>query len=147
MRGGDGIGVAGKTFEGTCHCGRVQYQVSGPWARMTHCHCTDCQKSHGAPFATYVKVQQDRFRVLKGEDLLRSFDAPSGTRRTFCRLCGSKVTGGDEGSGGWIWIAAATLDTPPDIPPERHFFVRSKAPWHDIQDDLPQDETYPEEGP
>ncbi len=139
--------AAARTFEGSCHCGQVRYRVTGPWERMTHCHCTDCQKSHGAPFGTYLKVRSERFRILQGEKHLTSFDSDSGTRRVFCRICGSKITGGDDGASGFVWAAAGTLDTPPDIPVERHFFVRSKAGWHEIQDDLPQDETYPEEGP
>jgi len=31
-----------------------------------------------------------------------------------------------------------TLDDDPGVKPEFHVFVGSKAPWHDITDDLPQ---------
>jgi len=31
-----------------------------------------------------------------------------------------------------------TLDTDPEVRPERHVFVENKAPWFDIKDDLPQ---------
>ena len=38
-------------------------------------------------------------------------------------------------------IAAATLDTPIDLRPEYHIYVRSKASWYDINDGKPQHET------
>ena len=39
-------------YEGSCHCGRVKYQLSRekPLAAK-YCHCTTCQKLHG-PFTT-----------------------------------------------------------------------------------------------
>ncbi|KAJ9603031.1 hypothetical protein H2200_012326 [Cladophialophora chaetospira] len=38
-------------WEGSCHCGKVTYQLSRdkPLAAK-YCHCTTCQRLHGAPF-------------------------------------------------------------------------------------------------
>ncbi|MEE9231589.1 MAG: GFA family protein [Acidobacteriota bacterium] len=134
-----------KVYEGSCHCGRVRYRVTGPWGPMNHCHCTDCQKVHGAAFATYVQIPRERFTYLQGEDQLRTHQAEAGTQRSFCRTCGAKITSGSAEEPASLWVAVATLDTPLDQKLEcDHIFVRSKAPWYDIHDDLPQHQTYAE---
>jgi len=40
-------------------------------------------------------------------------------------------------------IALATLDDDPGVRPACHSFVRSKAPWFEITDELPQYPEYP----
>jgi hypothetical protein len=39
---------------GSCLCRSVSWQLRKPFEQMSHCHCSMCRKSHGAPFATYV---------------------------------------------------------------------------------------------
>jgi len=43
----------------------------------------------------------------------------------------------------WYGFPLGTLDTDPGVKATRHVFVGSKAPWHDITDDLPQYEELP----
>ena len=42
-----------------------------------------------------------------------------------------------------VGVAMGTLDQDPGKGPESHIFVGSKAPWHEITDDLPQYDEYP----
>ena len=44
-------------------------------------------------------------------------------------------------------MPAGCLDDDPGIRPERHIFVASKAPWHEISGALPQFNEYPGSGP
>jgi hypothetical protein len=37
-----------------------------------------------------------------------------------------------------IIIRAGTLDVDPGLKPQMHIWVKAKAPWHQILDDLPQ---------
>ena len=137
------------TFEGSCFCRKVRYNIRGSIGPMDHCHCVDCRKSHGAAFATYVAVPRDGFRFVSGEDHLTTYAAESGTTRSFCRTCGTIVIcrwsdGGREG----MQISASTLDTPSGLKPASHSFIRSKDDWFDITYRLPQYETHvPAGGP
>jgi hypothetical protein len=131
-----------ESHEGSCLCGRVRYRIEGPLGVMMNCHCTDCRKSHAAAFATYVEVPWSGFRFLKGEDHLTTYRAESGTKRSFCRTCGSIVTCWSDEDKLHLEISASTLDTPTDRRPEYHIFVRSKASWYDIKDGRPQHKTY-----
>ncbi len=129
-------------FEGSCLCGGVRYRFFGPPGGMWHCHCTDCRKAHGAAFASSVQVARGRFSVVAGEDLLRTYEAATGTRRRFCGTCGSKITSTITSEPDSIYVMAATLDTRLEARAVAHIFVRSKVPWYEIRDGLPQHQTY-----
>ena len=131
-----------EVHEGSCCCGRVRYRMQGPYGTFSHCHCTDCRKTHGAAFATYIGVPCARFSFLAGESEVAGHMTETGTRRTFCRHCGSTLTGTVASEPDNIYVAAGTLDTPLRLKPEYHIFLRSKAPWIEIQDGLPQHQEF-----
>ncbi len=134
-----------QVYEGSCLCGRVRYRAIGPLGELGHCHCTDCRKSHGAAFASYVEVPWKRFTIVQGENQIQAYQAKSGTRRLFCQTCGTNITAQSDK---WeaIYVAAGTLDTRLEQKPLYHIWVRSKAPWYEIRDGLPQHATDPESG-
>ena len=53
---------------GSCLCGNVRWQIDAALTGMTHCHCSMCRKSHGAPFATYAMVERDAVTWFSGSD-------------------------------------------------------------------------------
>ncbi len=77
--------------EGSCLCGRVRYRVEGSVGNMSSCHCTDCRKNSGAAFVTYVEAPKRAFAYVKGADQIQTHQAESGTKRAFCRTCGSTL--------------------------------------------------------
>ncbi|MDH3282784.1 MAG: GFA family protein [Gammaproteobacteria bacterium] len=127
---------------GSCLCGSVSWQVDGALENMTHCHCSMCRKAHAAPFATYVNAARDSFRWLSGEDAVAHYESSPGFIRAFCSNCGSVVP---ESSGNKrIAMPAGCLNEDPGVRPTAHIFAPSKAPWHTIEDNLQQFESYPE---
>ena len=132
----------GEVVEGSCCCGRVRYRARGPFGSFSHCHCTDCRKSHGAAFASYLGVARRNLEFLQGATELAGFTTATGTRREFCRHCGSSLTGTVASEPENIYLAAGTLDTPAPRPAEYHIFVRSKVDWFDPQDGLPLHREY-----
>jgi hypothetical protein len=123
--------------DGSCLCGRVQYRIEGPVGNMSNCHCSDCRKHSGAAFVSFVEAPKQALSFVSGEDQLTTHQAASGTRRRFCRNCGSSLFCYVE-TDDLVEIAAATLDTPLSLRPEYHIYVRSKVSWFDIQDGKPQ---------
>ena len=43
-----------------------------------------------------------------------------------------------------FYLAMGTMDGELELPPGYHIYVGSKAPWHTIEDDLPQYDTEPQ---
>jgi hypothetical protein len=143
-------------LRGSCLCGGIKFEITGPLVRPLNCHCTFCRKQHGAAFRSRARVRRGDFRWVQGEELVTYYEATPGYRRGFCRVCGSPILNYAEphsplaqnhpASLDEFGIALAVLDDDPGVHPESHIFVRSKAPWYEITDNLPQYPGYPPAG-
>ena len=139
-------------IHGSCLCGGIAFEITGPLLNPLNCHCSQCRKQHGAAFRSRVRIAAKDFRWLKGEHLIKYYESPRGYQRGFCRECGSPIL--NRAGPNWTapaafpdatpqyGIALALLDDPP-ARPECHVFVGSKAPWFEITDDLPRHTEYP----
>ena len=137
--------MATDKLAGSCLCGGIRYEIEGALGEMDHCHCSMCRKAHGAAFGTYALVRRSDFRVLAGDDLITRYDSSPGIYRTFCSRCGATLQWVQEKRAEWLGLAVGTLDDDPSVRPAAHIFVASKAPWYEIDDDLPQhDEDSPD---
>ena len=126
-------------YKGQCLCGSIKYGVDKIEPKMAHCHCKMCRKFHGTAFSTYGEALKENFHWLEGEELLKVYKASNGTKRKFCKHCGSSMTfspAGDDGS--VIEFSLGTLESPIEQRPDVHVYVSSKADWVEINDDLPQ---------
>ncbi|CAD6574154.1 MAG: hypothetical protein CYPHOPRED_005296 [Cyphobasidiales sp. Tagirdzhanova-0007] len=57
-----------KKYECGCWCGNVVFEFAGdPWDAK-FCHCTDCQKLHGAPFQHAVIYPKTAVRMVKNKE-------------------------------------------------------------------------------
>jgi hypothetical protein len=128
---------------GSCLCGAVRYEITGPLEEMHHCHCSRCRKSHGAAFGTFAQVPAGAFRLVTGEGAVRRYRSSPPVERSFCATCGSNLTFRFDGPPEMLWVAAGTLDDDPVLRPGAHVFVASCAPWYAITDQLPRFDDYP----
>jgi hypothetical protein len=128
---------------GSCLCGAVRYEIGAAFEEMHHCHCSMCRKAHGAAFSTFARAAKDQLRIVSGEPQLKRFRSSAPVVRTFCAECGSRLFFEFDPLPEAIWIAVGSLDDDPQMRPEAHIFVASKAPWHEITDVLPRFEEYP----
>lgn len=126
-------------YLGSCLCGAVRYEVTGELGDAFYCHCQRCRKSSGSVLASNVRIAPQQFRVLAGQDSLKSYFNPaSGVTRKFCAECGSQILS-ERADPPVLALRLGTLDTPLEKSPVvAHIFVGSKAEWHEITDDLPQ---------
>ena len=58
---------------GSCLCGGVKYEITGPLMRSGHCHCSNCRKAHGAAFRSRARVRLEDFKWVQGEELVKYF--------------------------------------------------------------------------
>ena len=128
---------------GQCLCGKVAYEVDAEAGTIVHCHCATCRKTHGSAFSTVTGVPRERFRWVRGEDLLRGFESSPGKTRDFCSQCGSHIVAAREGKK-TILLRMGCLDTPITDRPKMHIWRSDAASWFDPKDSLPE---WPEGGP
>jgi hypothetical protein len=123
---------------GGCLCGGVRFEVTGPFLRANHCHCSRCRRHSGTAVCTQARVRREHFRLLSGDELIRVYGRGAGAVKAFCSVCGSSLFGGTWPEGPQVSIRLGAFDGDPGIRPQFHTFVDSKAPWDAITDDLPQ---------
>lgn len=123
-------------IRGSCLCGAVQFELTGPPLWMAHCHCSRCRKTGGT---ANVSVLARDFRWLKGQDLVRRYEPepPFQLVRCFCGVCGTHLGEPDTSPVGFP-VAANVLDDDPGVRAVLHEHTADKAPWYEIRDDLPQ---------
>jgi hypothetical protein len=124
-----------KPIRGSCLCGGVRFEVTGPFRRANHCHCGRCRKHSGTFGETQGRVPRESFRFLEGAELVSVFRSGGGAAKAFCSGCGSSLFGGTWPEGPEVSVRLGALDDDPEIRPQYHSFVGSKAPW----DELPED--------
>ena len=129
-------------IRGSCLCGGVRFEIEKVVGPFELCHCNRCRKVSGSAFLAAVGVRVEDYRLLDGQDLIESFDAPilegpPPYRSSFCRRCGSQVPQPDRDADEFE-IAAGLLDDDPGAVPDRHIFIELCAPWFDPADDLPK---------
>jgi hypothetical protein len=62
----DACWVSVMKVHGACHCGGIAYEAEVDPARVTVCHCQDCQVLSGAAFRASVPAPVEDFRLLRG---------------------------------------------------------------------------------
>jgi len=89
-------------YEGSCHCGRVQYQLSREAPLdAKYCHCSTCQVLHGAPFQWAAIFHKEDINFTHGHHDLGWYESSEKTTRhklpckVSCAYCRSPVM--DEG--------------------------------------------------
>lgn len=123
---------------GRCLCGGIRLRIEGPLAGIQVCHCSQCRRAQGAPFASNLPVATDALTLVDDGGLLRSFESSPGKERLFCGRCGSPVFSRLASLPGVVRIRAGLLDEPVASAPAFHAYVGSKAGWWRVDDGLPQ---------
>ena len=131
-------------LEGGCSCGRVRYRLGSEPMFVHACHCRDCQKQTGGPFAVNAIIETDRIELL-GETP-KPFAMPTDSGRPHdihrCEACGVAVWSDYGRRPALRFVRATTLDDPTAIQPDVHIFTRSKLPWVRLPEGVPAFEVY-----
>lgn len=125
-------------IRGCCECRRVRFEVDGEILDFGHCHCSICRRLHGAAYATFAGVERSAFRYVAGENEVSTYASSESNDRIFCGNCGSAVLVIPHREPARLYLSMSTLEGDPARPAGYHAWVGSKAPWHEIADELPQ---------
>lgn len=124
------------TLQGRCLCGTVRFRVEAPTLWCAHCHCTMCQRAHGAAFVTWVGTVAAR-AIVEGATLRWHRSSPE-AERGFCASCGSTLFFRSSRWPGELHIVRANFDGAIDREPQAHVFWETHVPWFDVADGLPR---------
>lgn len=122
---------------GSCLCGRVAYEADAEIDGVIHCHCETCRKAHGSAFSSLAGIPRDRFRWVRGEEVLKSFESSPGKVRRFCSECGSQITAERAGKE-TVMLRLGCLDTPIEAGRQWHIWRSDGARWYDPAAEAPE---------
>ena len=113
-------------YTGSCHCGRVRYQVEGEVDSGMACNCSMCSRRGSLLWF----VPSDKLKLLTDEDEASTYLFNKHViQHRFCANCGIHTHGEAPGPGG-VQMAAINLRTLEDFDlesvPVKHFDGRSK---------------------
>jgi hypothetical protein len=126
------------TYDGSCFCGAVRYEITTPIKFVAHDHCAICRKVSGAAFVTWCGVKDHQFSLLSGEENLTTFKSTTEAERQFCKKCGSHLFFRSTRWPQEVHVTRATITSTMDEMPKAHVFFSDKADWCLIGDDLPK---------
>lgn len=125
-------------YTGSCLCGGIQFQIDAELAPIKACHCEQCRKAQGTPFATNTPVSSSAFRLVSGAKLLTDFESSPGKHRVFCGVCGSPIYSTQESLPTIYRVRAGLIDGPLAVDVVEHCYAGYAANWWPILDTLPQ---------
>jgi hypothetical protein len=127
--------VSDLPLTGGCNCGAVRYEVSEPIIIASYCHCKRCQRRSGTGASANAHPAPGAFRIVAGEDELRSWKPEDGGEKWFCGACGSAMFARMPSDPDSVGIRMGTFDGDPGIRPSVRQYVAYAAPWEPIPDD------------
>ena len=130
-------------IDGQCHCGRVTYQAEIDPAKVSICHCTDCQNLTGSPYRVTVICSAAQVRMTGAAPKVYPKQGDNGRTRFqhFCEACGSPLfSSGEGGTDDWgiRWGSIRQRDR---LKPARQIWCRSAVPWINDVGELPGRDT------
>ncbi|WP_418314934.1 GFA family protein [Piscinibacter sakaiensis] len=127
------------TARGSCLCGAVRFHVQLPSKWVAHCHCSFCQRAHGAAFVTWAGFSSDHFAVDADSPAQPTwFESSPGARRAFCPRCGSPMFFESTRWPDETHVARVLIADPLDREPQAHVFYETHVPWLAVNDGLPK---------
>jgi len=122
-------------FEGACLCGKLSFRIAPPTKWCAHCHCSMCQRAHGAALVTWVGIEESRFELLHA-NTLTWYASSAGAQRGFCSRCGTSLLFRSSRWPGEMHVVRASIAAEIDRLPEAHVFTSTRASWFPFEDHL-----------
>jgi hypothetical protein len=127
----------------TCLCEKIQFHAEPIPGMVFNCHCTRCQRSHGAAFATQAFVDPATVKFIKGENLLNEYQSTGGIR-SFCSECGSRLLNYSRDKTSYTSVAVACVQEKDALKPNADCFTANKIEWCSLDGQLKDYEGLPD---
>ncbi|QYF93607.1 GFA family protein [Massilia sp. PAMC28688] len=127
-----------QAFSGGCACQSIRYTVARAPLAMLNCHCSDCQVSSGAPFASGVVIMTADL-ALTGEPRYYTVKGSSGAlvSRSFCPACGTPLLTQSAANPHVTSIRFPTLDDCSAFKPMLDIYTADAQAWVCLDADIP----------
>lgn len=122
---------------GQCLCGQVAFSATLPSNWVAHCHCSLCQRAHGAAFVSWVGMNAQQVTVRDEHQQLTWYASTPDAQRGFCKTCGSTIFFRSKQWPDELHITLANFSDPVDKAPQLHAYYDTHVNWFTCNDALP----------
>jgi hypothetical protein len=119
-----------REYEGHCLCGEVELRVVGRPAAMWFCHCSSCRRWSAAPVNAITLWSPTAVNIVRGGDLVGSFQRTERTIRKWCRSCGGHLLT-EHPTWGVVDVYAGVLEAFPFDPMMHVNYAEAVVPFRD----------------
>ena len=130
-----------KTYQGSCFCKAVQFDVRGEPAAMGYCHCESCRSWSASPVNAFTLWKPEQLSVTRGADKIGSFARTPASLRKWCVECGGHLFT-DHPAMGLTDVYAASI---PELAYKPALHVNYQEARLRIRDGLPKMKDMPKE--
>ena len=72
-------------IKGNCECKKISFEINQKIKYFSHCHCSQCRKSHGSAFGSFIEVEKPLFKYNSGTNNIKSYASSKDCLRVFCQ--------------------------------------------------------------
>jgi hypothetical protein len=126
---------------GSCFCGAVEIEVTGPPEAMGYCHCGSCRSWSGAPVNAFSLWRPQAVQIVSGAAHVASFEKTEHSQRQYCAKCGGHLMT-NHPSLGLVDVFAATIPNLAFVPAVHVNYAETVLP---MRDGLPKLKDFPAE--
>jgi len=124
-------------IKGSCHCKNIAFEINTNKLNVRYCYCETCRKLSGADYSSVARVGRDRFKIVRGEASLLSYESRPGKFRYYCPKCFSPIYVITDNETSFLRVRLGLLDGNPQVEVTGHMWVSEKPAWRRIEDELP----------
>ncbi|THX65145.1 hypothetical protein D6D11_00683 [Aureobasidium pullulans] len=126
-------------YQGSCHCGGINWTAKLSTAEHVLCHCSTCQKLGGGPYSCNQIIPKDDLKIVSGTPNVYTYTGASGksVRCYFCGTCTSHIYHHQDVMPDKIIVRTLLLDGGPQMPATGEIFGEGRLSWvRELQDTL-----------
>jgi hypothetical protein len=114
-----------------CCCGKLEIVCEGEPARISMCHCLQCQRRTGAVFGNQAWFSRQQIISISGDStqFIRQSDAGRSVTFQFCPTCGSTLYWEAEAFPGMIAVAVGSFADPAFPGPQHSGWEKRRHHW------------------
>jgi hypothetical protein len=113
-----------------CSCGQLSLSITGEPARVSMCHCQECQRRTGAVTSNQARFAQEQVAVSgRATEWTRSSASGNALTFRFCPVCGSTVFWTGAGFPGFYAVAIGTFADATFPAPTISVWEECRHPW------------------
>ena len=122
-----------RRYTGSCLCGAVRFEATGPVEAPHTCSCRMCQRHTGALTAAWVELPSDSLTWTGTGGMPSVYRSSEFSSRAFCPACGSTIGAIDDKPVIALLLGIFDKPTARELMPAYHSYRGGRPKWWHVE--------------